>query len=124
MLIDDSRKPCRISAILDWEVRLLPFGKNAYEIHFFPVAIRCMEDCPGPSAEAMVTAFWGALTINVEPERRRYVLDCMSIGFIVLGMFFDRFGEPDVVGVRMKNLKSLVSRLDWLEGLYRPLPLY
>jgi len=122
VLIDEGHKPYRISAVLDWEeVRLLPFGMNAYEIRFFSVAIRNMEDCPGPSAEPMAIAFWEALTANIEPERRGDVLDSISIGFVVLGMFFDRFGEADFTDVRMKNLQNLVSRLDWLERLYRPL---
>lgn len=39
---------------------------------------------------------------------------------IVLGMSFDRFVEANFNDVRMKSLKNLVSRLDWLERLYRP----
>jgi hypothetical protein len=121
VLIDESHEPYRISAVVDWEeARLLPFGMNAYVIHFFSVAIRNMEDSPGPSAEPMAIAFWDALTTNIEPARRSDVLDSMSIGFIVLGMFFDRFGQADFNDVRMQNLKNLVSRLDWLERLYRP----
>jgi hypothetical protein len=121
VLIDESHTPYRISAIVNWEeARLLPFGMNAYIIHFFSVAIRDMKDCPGPSAEPMALAFWDALTSNIEPGRRSDVLDSISIGFIVLDMFFDRFGETGFNDVRMKDLKNLVSRIDWLERLYRP----
>jgi hypothetical protein len=60
----------------------------------------------------MAIAFWGALTANVEPERRSDVLDSMCIGFVVLGMFLDRFREADFTDVRMKNLQKLVATLD------------
>jgi hypothetical protein len=97
VLIDESHKPYRISAIVDWEeARLLPFGMNAYVIHFFSVDIRDMQDCPGPSAKGMAIAFWDALTANIEPGRCSDVLDSMSIGFIVLGMFFDTVSQSTV----------------------------